>query len=186
MPVLGSDFTDNTVFIYDEDGNHLIDTIITNHDKHQQQIQVSVMPMDLKVNDNCKLLVLSSPSPCEYHGKVKKFGGNQFIAMYQGQEKEDRGAARYPVTTPALITAKYVRSQLSGINPPLKVTMINISTSGVRFRAPYQSLEDKDRFQMYMVIANNKKQLISEVINHMDYADKNPKVSDYGCRFVEL
>ena len=186
MPVVGTDFTDNTVFIYDEDGNHLNDTIVTSHDKISQQIQVSIMPEALKLNDNCKLLILSSPTPCEYRGKVKKVGGSRFIAMFQGQEKESRGSTRYPVNTPALIDVIFTDNQPAHLQKPIQVALINISTSGVRFRAPYYSLEDNDKFQMHMIINNNRKKLIAQVINHVDYTNKEPNQSDYGCRFIEI
>jgi len=183
MSALESDFTDCTVFIYNNNGVHLISTTITNHERASKQIQVSVMPEGLKVNDDCMLLILSTPTPCEYHGKVKKVGGNQYFAMFQGQEKESRTSKRYPVNTHAQIDALIVDDRPYSLQTPLEVVLINISTTGVRFRAPFYSLEKGDHFHMHFTISNNKKQLTAQVVN---FTDNKTESSDYGCRFQEI
>jgi len=183
MSALGSDFTDHTVLIYDVNGNHLGSTIIREHDKSAQQIQVNIMPEELKINDDCKLLILSSPIPCEFQGKVKRTGGNHFIAMFQGQEKENRGSARYMVSTPAQVDNLIVDGKVHPLQNPVKVVLINISTSGVRFRAPYYSFEEGDEFQMTFVISNTKKQITAAIVN---YIDNDGSSSDYGCRFIGI
>ena len=183
MSVLDSDFTDCTVFIYNNSGTHLISTTIISHDRASKQIQVSVMPQGLKANDDCMLLILSSPSPCEYHGKVKKVGGNQYFAMYQGQEKESRTSKRYSVNTPAQIDALIIDDQPYLLQTPLKVSLLNISTTGVRFRAPFYSFENGDFFRMHFTISNSNKLLIAQIVN---FVDNKTTSSDYGCRFKEI
>ena len=183
MSVLGSDFTDYTVLIYDANGNHLGSTVVREHDRNAQQLQVNIMPEKLKINDDCKLLILSSPIPCEFSGKVKKVGGSIFIAMYQGQEKENRGSARYAVSTPAQIDNLIVDGQLHPLQAPVHVVLINISTNGVRFRAPYYSFEKDDMFQMHFVINNTKKVITATVANFVDNGNHS---SDYGCRFIGI
>ena len=183
MAALSSDFTDQTVLIYDVNGNHLGSTVVRTHDRGAQQIQINVMPDSLKVNDDCMLLILSSPVPCEYHGKVKRVGGNMFIAMFQGQEKESRAATRHPINSPALIDAIIVDGQSHALQTIMKVVLINISISGVRFRAPYYSFDIGDEFQMHLAINNNRKKIIAKVVN---YVDNGTTSSDYGCRFIEI
>jgi len=183
MATLGSDFTDFTVLIYDVHGNHLIDTVVTAHDRNDMHIQVGIMPEELKANDDCKLLILSSPIPCEYRGKVKKIGGNFSIAMFFGQEKESRGSARYSVSTPALIDALIIDGQTHPLQNLIKVVLINVSTNGVRFRAPYYSFEVGDKFQMHFAVSNSTKKLTAVVVNNVDNGTTS---SDYGCRFVEM
>ena len=181
MSVLSDNYTGCTVLIYNMDGEHLLDTVVAAHNREEQQIQVSSLPEDLHINDSCSLLVLTSPSPCEYLGKVKKVGGSVFIAMYQGQEKENRTATRYAVNAPAIIDTLITDGQPYSLHTPLTITLINISTGGVRFRAPYYSLADGDVFQMRMIISQNKKKLIAQVLNHVD---NEPASSDYGCLFL--
>ena len=183
MAALSGDFTDQTVLIYDLKGNHLGSTSINSHDRRLQQIQVNLLPDELKINDDCKLLVLSSPIPCEYMGKIKKSGGSIYIAMFQGQERESRGSARYPVNTPALVDALIMDNKVHNLQTPIKINLINISTTGVRFRAPFYSFEVGDIFQMYLSISNNNKRMTARVINHKD---NEPSSSDYGCSFIQI
>jgi len=181
MAAIGGDFTDYTVLVYDANGNHLVDTVVISHDRNDQQIQLAIMPEELKVNDNCKLLILSSPIPCEYQGRVKKIGGNFFIAMFYGQEKESRGSTRYSVSTPALIDALIVDGKPYPLQNLIKVVLINVSTNGVRFRAPYYSFEIGDQFQMHFAVSNSTKKLTAVIVNNVDNGTTS---SDYGCRFV--
>ena len=179
---LSGNHTDQSVFIYDSDGNHLIDTVVKFHDREEKHLQVGTMPESLKVNDDCKLLILSAPVPCEYLGKVKKVGGNLLIAMFQGHTKESREAARYNINTSALIDRLITEGKPYELHTPVKVVLLNISTSGVRFRAPFYSFDDGDMFEILLDIKDNKKRLIAQVVNHVD---REPAVSDYGCRFIE-
>jgi hypothetical protein len=183
MAALVSDYNDHTVIIYDTNNNHLMTTVVTMHDKVEQKIQVSKMPKELKNNDDCKLLIMSSPTPCEYLGKVKRVGGVFTFALFQGQEKENRGAARYSITASAEIDALVIDDTAYTLQTPVKVELVNISTSGLRFRAPYYSLEFDDVIQMHLVISNNKKRIITRVVN---YVNNKQASTDYGCRFLEV
>ena len=183
MAALASIYIDHTVLIYDTDNNHLITTVVTKHDKVEQRIQVSRMPKGLKNNDDCKLLILSSPTPCEYLGKVRKVGGVFTFAMFQGQEKEKRGATRYTITATAQIDALVIDGIPHTLHTQVNVDLINISTSGVRFRAPYYSFETGDIFMMHLIISNNKKRITTKIVN---YVDNKQESSDYGCRFLEV
>jgi len=183
MSVLIGDFTDCSVFLYDTNGNHLGSTTIIEHDRRARQIEVDLIPPELKVNDTCKVFILTSPIPCEFSGNLKKVGGDLLIALFQGQEKENRAATRYKVNTPAKIDALITDNQPNLLQAPLGVILINISTSGVRFRAPYFSLVEGDIFRINLVISNSSKTMIAEVINSVDNGTKS---SDYGCRFVEV
>jgi len=181
MAVLSSDFTDHTVLVYNTEGVHLVSTTVMTHDKEARQVVLESMPNELKINENCRLIILTSPTPCEFQGKVKKLGAGIYIALFQGQEVEGRDAPRYPVSTPALITALIEDGQAHRIQTPVKVTLINISTTGVRFRAPYYSFDIGDMFQMDMFIGKNQKKVTARVVNNEDQSNDS---SDYGCRFL--
>ncbi|MCL2079606.1 MAG: PilZ domain-containing protein [Oscillospiraceae bacterium] len=181
MSVLAADYSGQTILIYDMDGNHLIDTVVLTHNKTEKQLYVKNMPPRLKVNEDCKLLIMTSPAPCEYVGKVKKVGGELYLALFQGQVKETRAATRYKVNTPAAIDLYICEGQEYKLYSPVKVSLLNISTSGVRFRAPFYSLNDGDQFRINMTIKGNKKSLVAETINHLD---NETATTDYGCRFI--
>jgi len=181
MTGISGDFTDCTVFIYDEEGNQLIDTVVTSHDRVSRQLQVDVLPDALNLNDLCRLFILSSPTPCEFKCKVKKSGGSMVLALYQGYAKEKRAVKRYSVNTSAFINALYCDGQSYPLQSPVKVALINISRAGVRFRAPFFSFQTGDIFQIDLKVKHNRKELTAEVVN---FIDDEPKFSDYGCQFI--
>jgi len=183
MSVLIGDFTGCSVLLYDTKGKHLGSTTIIEHDRRDRQIEVEEIPSGLNINDTCRVFILTSPTPCEFSGKLKKVGSDLLIAMFQGQEKENRAATRYPVKTPARIEALIVDNKANELQEPIYVILINISTSGVRFRAPYFALIEGDIFRINLTINNTGKTMTAEVINSLDNGTKS---SDYGCRFVEI
>jgi len=162
-------------------GSHLSSTEITSYDKNLLRIEVELIPPALKVGESCKLLILTSPTPCEYHGRVAREGTRNLIGMFKGQEREQRGAERYSLKLPALIEELICDMRAYTMHTPLEVELVNISKSGVRFTAPFYSLTDGDRFRMRLRISDKDKQLIAEVTNHFD---KDSEVSEYGCRFI--
>jgi len=101
--------------------------------------------------------------------------------MFQGQEKENRAAARYKVNTPAYIDAIIVDGQLHTLQTPVNVILINISTGGVRFRAPYYSFDKDDELQIHLIISNNRKIMTAKVVN---LHDNGTASSDYSCQFT--
>jgi len=181
MAALTADFTNHTTLVYNTNGTHMISTSVTSYDRDARYVYLAKMPKELNINDNCKLIILTSPTPCEFMGRVKKFGGSLYIALFQGQEKESRESQRYPVSNPALITALFENGEAHRVQTPIKVMLINISTSGIRFRAPFYSFEVGDEFQMDLYIGNNQKKITAKVINSMDQKDN---LSDYGCLFL--
>jgi len=178
-----SDFTGCSIFIYDTSGNQLGTTVVREHDRKEQVIQVNIMPAELKPNDDCKVFLLSSPVPCEFFGKIRKSAGNLMIAMFQGQVKESRGAMRYSVNSPAEIEALVIEGKPYYLQNTVRVTLINISTSGVRFRAPHYTFNEGDIFMMNMAVSNSKKRITADVVNCLE---KGIEHTDYGCRFMEV
>jgi len=181
MSVLQGDYTGCAILIYGADGEHLLDTVVTDYDKSVLRIEVEEPPPSLKTGDGCKLLIMTSPSPCEYMGRVSKEGKRFYIALYHGQEAEKRGAERYPVNFPAQIENLVCDGKAHPLQKPLEIELINISKSGIRFRAPNNSLNDGDRFQMRMKIGEGEKLLIADAVHHVD---KDADSSEYGCKFL--
>jgi len=167
--------------LYDTLGKHLNNTSVVSYNKNTLRIEVQETPRSLSIGYRCRLLILANPAPCEYQGKIIKEGSKLIIAMHHGQEKENRGAARYKVNLPASIEHLICAGRAYPLHTPLSVELINISKSGVRFRAPFNSLSDGDRFQMRIRLSENDKILISDVTNHID---KEAKISEYGCHFL--
>jgi len=181
MTSLSSDYTGCTVFIYGTGGDHLGSTLVSSYDKKQLRIEVLELPEVLVAGAGCKLLIMSSPAPCEYLGRVVREGAKSLIAMYQGQEKENRKSVRYKINTTALIENLVCDLKAFPLLKPLEIKLINISKSGVRFSAPVYALIDGNRFQMRMKISDSEKVLIAEVIHHTNIGHE---ITEYGCRFL--
>ena len=181
MAVLSSDYNGCAVMLYDASGNCQVSTIVTNYDKKSLRLEVRDIPQALKTGDNCRLLILTSPSPCEYQGRVIKDGQHRIIAMYMGKEYENREDVRYNINSPAFIDNMICDGKAYQLHTPYKIKLINISKSGARFSAPNNTLFDGDIFQMRMKISRCNKILIAEIANHLD---RNDEISEYGCRLL--
>jgi len=181
MTSLSSDFTGCSILIYDEAGNDLGSTTIVSYNRAALRIEVKDTPLSLNMGSICRLLILSSPSPCEYQGRIVKEGSKKNIALFFGQEKENRRAARFKVNYPALIENLICDGKAYPLLSPLEAILINISQSGVRFRTPINAFSNGDRFQMRLLIGHTAKLLIADVIDHVD---KDNSVSEYGCQFL--
>ena len=183
MSALAGDYTMQTVLIYDTDRNHLITTYVLMHEKDLKQIIVETLPDSLKLNNNCKVMILTSPVPVEFDGKIKRLGNGLCIAMFQGQERDGRSSERYSINTQAKISTLVVDGQQHQIQTPINVVLINISTTGLRFRAPFYSFEVGDQFQMDFSVGTNQKKVVVKVMNAVDNGSES---SDYGCRFITV
>jgi len=181
VAALGANYSGSAVLIYDVDGNHLGSTLVTSHDRTSMRIEVQEIPPALVSGNECILLVLSSPAPCEYHGRLAVEGTKKIIAMYKGRVRENRGAVRYKVNTPAIIEHLIFDGKAHKMHTPVSVELIDISKSGVRFRTLINALSNGDRFQMRLKISDSEKLLIADAIHHVDLGNA---MSEYGCHFI--
>jgi len=180
MKALDSDYTGCPIHIYDESGNHLCNTMVTYYNKKILRIEVEDPP-DLEAGDECKLLILTAPKPCEYRGRIIRIGKRKPIVIYRGQELEKREESRFRVKMPASIEDFICNGNPYPLMLPLRVELINISKRGARFRAPFNTLSDGDRFLLRMRIGDKEKVLLTEIKNHLDNENG---ISEYGCRFI--
>jgi len=181
MKSINSDYTGCSVFIYDESGNRLGNTYVTYYNRSILRIEVEEPPSALDAGDACKLLILTSPSPCEYMGRIIRIGKRKPIAMYRGREREKRAEVRYNVNMPAFIDNYICDGGVYPLHTPLQVEMINVSKSGARFRTPYYALNKDDRFLIRVKINRRFKLVIAEVMNQLHI---DTSTSEYGCRFL--
>ena len=181
MKALSGNYAGSTVLIYDASGQHLASTVVSSHDKTSMRVRVQEIPPGLVIGDACTLLFLTSPAPCEYQGRIASEGTGSFIALYRGRVRENRGSVRYNVNSPAVIENLICDGKAYPLHTPLSIELINISKSGVRFRAQNNALSDGDRFQMRLKFSNSDKLLIADAIHH---ADVDQKTSEYGCSFL--
>ena len=181
MAVLGGDYTGCTILVYDTSGNHLGSTTVTQYDKAALRIEIREFPPALRTGDRCNLLILTSPTPCEYSGRVSVDGKRHTLALFMGKEHENRAFERYKVSCSAVVENYISGNKAYPLLAPLEIKVINISKSGLRFRAASYTVCDGDRFQVRIKINDNNKLLIIEAVNHLDTAQGT---TEYGCRFL--
>jgi len=181
MQALGGNYADCGILIYDDAGNQLGTSTVIKHDRTNTRIEVRALPTELRAGNTCRILILTSPAPCEYQGRIITEGSSRLIAMFHGKEKENRTAARYKINTMAVVEHLIYHGKAFPLQTPMTVLLINISKSGVRFRAPLNAFIDGARFQMRMKISDSEKLLIADVVHHADF---EPESSEYGCSFL--
>jgi len=101
--------------------------------------------------------------------------------MDQQKVGENRDSARYNIYTEVLIENLVCDGRAYPLFTPLKVALVDVSTSGARFSGPSYAFTDGDRFQMRLKIGESYKILIADIVDHTDLEDNT---SEYGCRFL--
>ena len=168
------------VLVYDEDDNNISRTTIIEYDMNSKRITLEEPQVSLKDGDTCRLLILTEPSPREYQGRLRRDIWGEHFALFKGQAREGRQAARHKVNLVAFIENMVCDGKAYPLHNPVPIKLINISVGGMRFRAPANTLTNGDRFQTSVVLKGEKKLLIAEVVNHNEDGDN----SEYGCRFL--
>jgi len=181
MGALNTDYTGCSVFIYDEEGKHLCNTIVTHHNRKMLRIEVEEPPQSLEAGDACRLLILTSPTPCEYLGRIAHLGKTKPIAIYRGQEHEKRGEQRFSVSIPAYVENYICDDNIYPMHCHLGAEIINISKNGTRFRTPYYAMTVGDRFKMRFEANDRYKLIFADVMN---LTNQDTKTSEYGCRIL--
>jgi hypothetical protein len=163
------------------EGKRLAETVITAHDKDALAVEVAAPPKTAD-GDRLELLILTSPVPCSYKCKVVKRGPRLLFALYQGKEKDNRSETRYKISAPATIDHAVVNS-VHTLSAPLEVQLVNISRSGIRFRAPHGAIARNARISLRFSVGGKTQVLLADVVNH---ADNPPEHTEYGCRFLAV
>jgi len=179
---LRHDYTGHTVLIYSPDGEYLSKSTVSGHDRKSQWIELrSELPRSLKKDDICPLLIMTSPSPCEYKGRVVKDGWKYVFALFKGSVKENRRMERYKISFPVTVEDLIIGGDKFPLFEILTVNIINISRGGVRFNAPLNSLLVGDKFSFRMEIGGDESLYTAVVVNSVD---KDSDLSEYGCQLV--
>ena len=182
MPAVNTEYVGSTALVYDNAGENLARTIVTDYDKVRSLMSLKKIPPELKIGDVCRLLILTEPVPRECHGKIKSDVGNKIIALFKLEEKENRGSSRYKVNFSAFIEKMIYDNKPYDLLRPVEINLMNISTSGMRFFAEPNTVTHGDRFQIRIYLNMDVKVLVTEIVNHREI-DENR--IEYGCRFVE-
>ena len=184
--LIGNDFTGHTVIVYDEDYIKITETNIIEYDIVLGNIRIRENSK-LATGDNVQLLILTSPNPCSFHGRVgPRIQGMSTIDLHSGKSKEDRASKRFPIESIDSIVSTGVIDGLVRGNeaidmPPVNVQLVNISQGGIRFSGAKGLLQNKDEVLLSVNIKGAVKILAVEVVNILN---AHPGRSDYCGKFT--
>ena len=182
MPAVNPEYVGCTALVYDNAGEDIGRTFVTDYDKVANLITLKKCPEELNIGDMCRLLILTEPVPQECHGKIKSDMGNKVIALFKYEEKEKRGASRYKVKFTAFIEKMIYNDKSYELHRPVEIDLMNISTGGMRFYAKPDTVTHGDRFQIRIYLNMEVKVLVAQIVNHIQ---TDPDRIEYGCRFIE-
>ena len=147
--MLENDFTDHTVIVHDDKGVKIAEANIVEYDIILGNIRIEE-DLQLSTGDNVQLLILTSPSPCAFHGRIgPRIQNMTTIALHSGKSKEDRTFERFSIDSINSIESTgtidgVIRDNKTVDMPPVKVRLINISQGGIRFSGTFGILHKKD------------------------------------------
>jgi hypothetical protein len=175
-----NDFNSCNALIYDEKGRQLANSKILIYDEHENTIRVKGEP-SLEAGMLCDVLILAAPTPFVYKGRVYDLAHYKIIRLFQGKSSCKRRETRYNAELPAMVEGLVYDGKLFPLKMKMGAQVINISKSGLRFRAGLNALTVGNRFQLRMKIGADEKLLTADVVNSLDV---QPNTSEFGCRLV--
>jgi hypothetical protein len=175
------DFTKCNVLIYDYEQNLITNAKIWEHNQIENYIVIQDWP-ELAGLEECKLLVLTSPTPFSYVGMPRKRGTEWFIKLFEEQVEENRREIRYRTDLPGSIECLIYGGKVHPLHTVLEVRVVNISKSGIRILAKENTLSAGVGFHIQLKIGENNKTLAGTVVN---LRNTPQSLSEYGCRLME-
>ena len=177
-----NNFTNHTVIIHDNRGVRVAETYVVDYDNVFGSIRIKEQ-LQLETGDKVQLLILTSPSPCAFHGNIgPKIQNMTTISLHSGKSKEDRIFERFAIDSAGTIEGVIRNSEIV-IVPNTKVQLKNISQGGVRFSGAFGLLCKNDEILLRMETSKTDQILTAEVVNSLDVPSR---YSEYGCRFSNI
>ncbi|MCL2566048.1 MAG: PilZ domain-containing protein [Defluviitaleaceae bacterium] len=175
------DFSGCNAIIYDENDNLLVNVKIEAHHVQENSVTVPDVP-ELTVGILCKLLILTSPTPYSYQGRIHRRTGRKVITLFKGDIAENRkDSQRYKTDIPAFIEALVVEGKTFYLRNKVEGRVLNISKGGLRLRTIYNAFNPGDRYQIHLKSSDLDLNMFAEVRGRSDTADGH---SEFSCQFI--
>lgn len=180
------DYTNCKAIIRDEITEELIaEAKVLEYNKKTLSIFVDASSYLDKLNGKLSILLLADNFLHEFGGIARKSYTPRRveISMFQGKEKEDRYAKRYPAKFPAMATDVFFTDDSEAGPAQIDVNVLNLSTNGVLIEANADELDIGASFNLKLTIAGSPTTISSLVIRMQASEDAK---TQYGCKFVAL
>jgi hypothetical protein len=175
-------FVDCPVIIYGDDNEYITKAIIAEHYTDDMIIRVSDELKNLEVNTQLDLIILHPASTNKYKGITRKVrGGMREIALFNEVKRGARSGSRHTLNAPAFIKSTLEDTKRKVLPEPLKITIVDISTTGVFIKSPKYRFKAGDVLEIEMTIQNRASLLYGKIIRTQ--ADDDG-LAGFGCKFV--
>lgn len=183
--IFGEDIQGLKVVVRDvKSGATIADTIVRYYDKHFDVIRIESDSVNDEIYPRVQVLLFSSKGLFKCSGTVRGNGstGEVDIALYNGNEEDDRKAVRYVLTMPGTISNIF-RPGEGVIEASTAITVINMSTTGFLFQAPEGLVDKKDVVKINCLFKGKRISIQGEVvrIQHRDIQH-----AEYGCKLYSV
>jgi len=180
-----TDFVACNALIYNEDRDLIANVKILEHDRYENSILIKSLPV-LNSLKRCELMILTAPAPYIYKGTIHKTSINQAetgkrIRLFNENITENRSELRYKINSSTSIDELIFDGRAYRMHTQMGIQLMNISRSGVRFRAKPNAFTFGNRFQIRINTGGGDTVLLAEVVNTMNAPLDH---SEYGCRFL--
>lgn len=177
------DYQGCRIFIHDKNGKDVACTTITEHKKDFMIITVNGIFNELINNDYVTLLIITSSNVYEYRGTLRgtsHVAGTMDFALYKGHVKKTRAATRYPINTNANVKHLVIKTNLYPLLNPIKVFIVNLSTSGALIRAKQNCFAMNAVIEIELIINGNTTMIYGRIVRIVNI---DSTTSEYGCEF---
>ena len=181
MALLNGSYNGRSIIISNEKTGGVIHASVSEHFRDSMTIEVRAALPGLKVGDQVGVLVMTPGRPHEYQGNVTKVGFLNTIALFSGQEKENRKSDRFKADIPGQIESLVYDGEAFALHTPLPIRLIDISTTGALMRTVPYAMAVNAVFGMRLVVGDREDMLTAEVVRTRGTV---VDTMDYGCRFI--
>lgn len=179
------DYTGSRAVIYDEE-KHATIAKATVLDYQSATHTITVARSAFQQNnipEHLSLLLIHDAAVYEYKGTVRKLGKTSEkleIALYKGQEKEERAVMRYNVNTPGRVESLVMVGKQVPLSAPVDVIVCNISTQGCLVQGSVSCLNVGATFQLKVLTEDTPILLYPTVVRVIP---QKGGVAQFGCSF---
>jgi len=176
-------FRNCPVVIYDADDSNIIArTNVEAHYAGGKSIVISEEMKSIERGTHLKLLIIHESGVSEFRGIARGFfDGTREITLYDEQQREARAAVRHDLNVPAVVTGIVDDSVRKPLQPPLKVVVENMSSTGVLIKVESENFDIDCVLEINVDIGGNPALLTTKVVREQVNADKT---LSFGCRFI--
>ena len=138
MAKSSNQFTDALVVIHDSEDNFIAQTVVTGFDRSEMYIEITEGMGKIKPGTRLHLLIIHDDGASEFYGTLKCVRQGIYEIPIFGERKRDaRGSERHPLNADATIREIIISSETIALRDPVRVTIENISKTGVLFKSVY-------------------------------------------------